>query len=92
LRALVDINDDYTIGPAALKFSVVAFDVNFLMIGNMSNRLSSYMIKGPILRIDTMLRVENAIVDVEMVIVCVEQYLNRFALMARDKVEVDAPG
>lgn len=62
--------------------------IYLLGVGDMPSLSGILMPKGPISRIDAILIIVDHIIDKEMVIVSVEQYSNRFVLMARNEIKV----
>lgn len=45
-------------------------------------------LERPVSWVDAIFSIEDHVIDLEMVVISVEEYLDRFATMTRDKVEV----
>jgi hypothetical protein len=90
LKCLIDIDKNGAVRPTVQEFLVVGLNVDFLGVGDMASLLCDCMVKGPVGRVDAVLGVEDAVVDVKVIIVSVEHDVDRLVLVPWDEIEVAA--
>lgn len=72
LISFIDVDDDNTVRPASCQFWIISLDVYLLGRGNMSSLFSDLMVVWPVDWVYAVFSIENAVVDVEMIVISVE--------------------